>query len=320
MLPTVTIRRVLGLLAVTAVCAGLVAAAPKTTTDSKKTTTGSKSVADVKSSPTTLEHESFAEPYRTAQVATADMGIVREVLVREGDTVAVDQPLVKLDDDLVKASLAIARQNLDSRGALNSAEAELRLHSSRFAKLDALVKSGHARPEEAEKSRSEKEIAAARVLTAQEALAVRQRELERIQIELARRTVRSPIAGVVSKVHREVGEFVAPTDPVVATVVQLDPLLATFSVPPSVAGPLRVGQTVQVQFASSDRPVPAEIEFVSPMIDARSGTMRVKVRIPNEQGLCRSGERCTLLVSGRDAAPQAANRQANKPLITQPAR
>jgi RND family efflux transporter MFP subunit len=305
MLPTVTIRRIVGLLAVTAVCAALVVAAdPKGTSDSKKGTGSSKSVAEAKAASPLSEHEAFAEPYRTIQVATTDMGIVRQVLVREGQVVAADQPLVKLDEDLVKASLAIAQQNVESRGALKSAEAELRLHTGRLDKLETLLTSGHARPDEVEKSRSEKEIAAARVLNAQELLAVRQRELERTQIELARRTVRSPLDGVVTKVHREVGEFVAPTDPVVATIVQLDPLLATFSLPPTVAGSLRAGQPVQVQFATAEQPVKAEVEFVSSVMDARSGTLRVKVRVPNAQGQSRSGERCTLLVPSRAVAAQ----------------
>lgn len=328
MIPRVTIRRTGWLLALTAICAGLFAGDPlstnglKTSGDTKsslpasssvssKSASEAKSASDPKSTTSSLDHETFAEPYRTVQVATTDLGIVREVLVREGDEVEPDQPLVKLDDELVKASLAIAQQNLESRGTLNSAEAELRLHTSRVEKFEALVKTGHARSEELDRARMERDVSAARVLTAQETNRVRQRELERIQIELQRRTVKSPIQGVISKLHREVGEFVAPTDPVVITMVQLDPLLATFSLKPAQANLLRVGQPVQVRLASLERPVNAEVELVSPMTDARSGTVRVKVRIPNPQRLCRSGDRCTLLL-GSPAQPQAASHERDK--------
>jgi multidrug efflux pump subunit AcrA (membrane-fusion protein) len=81
------------------------------------------------------------------------------------------------------------------------------------------------------------------------------------------------------------------------TVVQLDPLLATFSLRPTTAQSLKVGQPVQVQFASMPNPVDGEVEFLSQTTDARSGTMRVKVKIPNPQGLCRSGERCWLVLA-----------------------
>jgi RND family efflux transporter MFP subunit len=245
----------------------------------------------------TPDSETFAEPYRTVQVATSEMGILRELLVKEGDHVEIGQPLAKLDDEYVRASLAIAERQRDSKGVLKSAEAELRLHASRAEKLSELLQTGHAHPEECEKAMMEQAIAAARVLAAQESLGVRQLEVERIQVELSRRTVRSPLTGVVTRTHREVGEFVAPTDPVVMTVVQLDPLLATFSLHPATAQSLTVGHPVQVQFASMPDPVDGEVEFLSQTTDARSGTVRVKVKIPNPQGLCRSGERCSLVLA-----------------------
>ena len=325
MLRMVTIRRCCGLLAVITVCAGLFAGDGKPTGDAKtasvtKSLADSKSSADSKSTSASLDQEAFAEPYRTIQVATTDLGIVREVLVREGDSVEVGQPLVKLDDELVNASLEIAKQNLSSRGALNSAEAELRLHTARLQKLEPLARDGFARPEELERARSEQEVAAARVLAAQETLQVRQRELDRIQIELQRRTVKSPIKGVVSKLHRESGEFVAPTDPVLLTVVQLDPLLATFSLKPAQASQLSAGLPVQVQFASQEQPVKGEVELVSPVTEARSGTVRVKVRIPNPQRACRSGDRCVLLGLNRTATPPAASNDQAKSAATKPVR
>lgn len=326
MVPSVTIRRCCWLLAVTTVCAGLSAGDVKPTGESKSFSTAkslgdSKTATESKTSPGSFDQETFSEPYRTIQVATTDLGIVREVLVREGESVEVDQPLVKLDDELVKASLAIAKQNLESRGALTSAEAELRLQTARLAKIEMLARDGFARADELERARSDQEVAAARVLTAQEILQVRQREFDKTQIELERRTVKSPIQGVVSKRHREVGEFVAPTDPVLITVVQLDPLLATFSLKPAQASQLSAGLPVQVQFASQEQPVKGEVELVSPVTEARSGTVRVKVRIPNPQRACRSGDRCVLLVPDRTATPQAAsNDRAKSPTTTKPLR
>jgi RND family efflux transporter MFP subunit len=324
-MPIVTIRRSTALLVVITLCAGLRAGDAKI--PSKGIATSSSTQPNSRpagSSPLTSsaasnsdQQEAFAEPYRTIQVATSDMGLIREVLVREGDLVDAEQPLVKLDDELVEASLRIAKQNLSSRGAVNSAEAELRLHTSRAEKFEALVRSGNARPEELERTKMEKEVATARVLTAQETLIVRKLELERIQLELERKIVRSPLKGVVTKVHREVGEFVSPTDPVVVTVVQLDPLLATFSLRPDQAGLLQAGRAIQVLFAASEIPVKAEVEFVSRVTDARSGTVRVKVRIPNAKGACRSGDRCVLMLS--DKAPSSPA-SPTAPAITDPPR
>ncbi len=300
-----TLRRSCWFFTLLAACVSLQAGDGKPSAAAKTSTTST--------SPSgSADQETFAEPYRTIQVATADMTLIREVLVREGDAVEAGQPLVKLDDELVKAALEIAKQNLASRGVLNSAEAELRLHSSRAEKFETLVRGGNARPEELEKAQMEKAVSAARVQSAQETLAVRKLELERTQLELERKTVRSPLKGVVTKLHREVGEFVSPTDPVVVTVVQLDPLLATFSLKPAQAGQLQAGRPVQVQFAAAESSVNAEVELVAPVTDARSGTVRVKVRIPNPNGDCRSGDRCTLLLSNRSAVPAEPPRSAKR--------
>ena len=41
-------------------------------------------------------------------------------------------------------------------------------------------------------------------------------------------------------------------------------------------------------------PVKGAIDFISPVTDAESGTVRVKVRIDNPQNKYRSGQRCAL--------------------------
>ena len=315
-MPMVTIRKYGCFIGVVVLCATLSAGDVKVGPISRKPNSPilekPKPTNTTTNNNTNSDQDTFTEPYRTIQVATTEMGILRERLVREGDIVELNQPLAKLDDELANASLEIAKQNVVCRGALNSAEAELRLQSSRVEKLHALLNDGNAHPEEFERAVMEKDVAAARVLTAQETLIVRKLELERIRLELDRRTIRSPLRGVVTKVHREVGEFVAPNDPVVMTVVQLDPLLATFSLPPAQAQQLRPGRSVPVQFASSETPIEGEVELIAPVTDARSGTIRVKVKIPNAQGQCRSGERCSLLLNDRPTTLSEKARPAER--------
>ena len=94
--------------------------------------------------------------------------------------------------------------------------------------------------------------------------------------------------------HKEQGEFVAPNNPDVLSLVELDPLLANFSLMRADAETLSAGQKVQIRFPEGNREVEGVVEFVAPVMDAESGTIRVKVRVGNTKGLLRSGERCTL--------------------------
>ena len=238
--------------------------------------------------------ESFAEPYRRIDVAAAESGIVLKLHVKEGDHVAADQPLADLDQDVLKASLEIARAHKDADSSLLSAQAELLLREERLAKLEELKLSGNASEEEVRRASLERELAAGRVLAAKESLAIKKLEFERIQLQLDRRTIRSPIGGYVVELFREEGEFVAPTSPMIVTVVQLDPLLVTFPVPASQALTLQERRPVTVRIDGHEKPTRGEIELVSPVTNAESQTVRVRVRIPNPENRFRAGSKAWL--------------------------
>lgn len=242
------------------------------------------------------DNEGFTEPRYQIQVAAAEMGIINQMLVQEGDLVKAGQVLGVLDDDILKASLAIAKKAKDSQGAIRSAEAEYSLKTDRLKQFKQLRRLNHASAEEVERAEMEKSVAESQLLAANEANQIKELEFHRAEVQLARRKIRSPIQGVVIEVHKDLGEFVSPTDAVVFTVVQLDPLLATFSLPAPEAAQLTKGRLAGVEF-QGQRKTNGKIVYVSPVINAQSGTVKVKVEIPNSNGQFRSGQRCQFLLA-----------------------
>jgi len=240
--------------------------------------------------------EGFTEPYRQVEVASEETGIVQHIELREGDRVEQGQILARLNQEVLASSLKIAAKHREAFGQLNAALAELRLREERLAQLIELRRSDHATQEEVNRATAEKEVAQARVLAAQDALQVKELEFDRIKAQLQRRVIRSPLTGVVREVYKEEGEFVAPTDPIVLSVVQLDPLLATFSVPADKASDLKPKQPLRVKLTSDAATVEGAIECISPVINAESGTVIVKVRFSNPHERYRSGGRCTLIL------------------------
>jgi RND family efflux transporter MFP subunit len=236
--------------------------------------------------------QSFTEPYRTINLAAAESGIVIGLNVEEGDSVEKDQPLADLNQAVLKAGVEIARSHRDAVSGLNSAESELKLRSERLRKLQELRQNENSSEEEVNRALLEFEVAEARVLQVQEQLEIKRLEYERIRLQLALRTLTSPIDGVVTELYRDIGEFVSPADPVVLTIVQLNPLRATFSVPIADVKSLRKGQTVPVKVDGVAKPVNAQVELVSPVINAESQTVRVKVELPNPGNKIRSGAKC----------------------------
>ena len=241
--------------------------------------------------------DGFTEPFRTIQVAAPETGIISVVSVREGDRVEAGQILATLDNKVHLALLAIAEQSKEAKGRLEAAQADLKLSRNRLEKFEQLRLSGHAREEEVNRTRMELAVAESQVKSAREHLLIKQLEYEKIKVQLERRKIRSPIAGVITKLHKEKGEFVAPNNPDILTLVELDRLIATFSVLGPQAKLLKVDQTVRINFPETRRKTDGTIEFISPVIDAESGTILIKVCIENAASKHRSGERCEMLIS-----------------------
>jgi RND family efflux transporter MFP subunit len=247
--------------------------------------------------------QGFSEPYRSIRVAGVESGVVKRLFVQEGHEVAEGEPLAELDTAGHKAALEVAKASRDARGELDSARAEHRLRQHRLDLLRQLHEDKFASNEETMRARTELEIAAATVRSAEEKQLFRKLEYDRLAAQLDARTIRAPQAGVVTVVHKQCGEYVGPNDPVVVTMVQLHPLAIVFLVPRDRVGELKTGQSIAVYFPGPKRHLKGIIEWVAPVVDAGSGTVTTRLRVDNADRSLRAGEPCELL---RDARGRAA--------------
>ncbi len=118
-------------------------------------------------------------------------------------------------------------------------------------------------------------------------------ELRRSTAEIARRTIKSPIPGVVTERSLSTGEF-AKQDPIMK-IAQLDPLRVEAFAPVSMLGTISIGDEVQVL---PQEPVngsyTAKVTVVDKVIDAASGTFGVRLELPNPDYQLSAGLKCTL--------------------------
>jgi RND family efflux transporter MFP subunit len=119
---------------------------------------------------------------------------------------------------------------------------------------------------------------------AQAELGAARAELRRINILLDDTAVKAPIHGIVGMRFVEVGEK-ADRDTLLLTLFNTDALYARFDVTEAELRKLRVGQLAELTFEGGNEPkTKGTVELISPYIDPKTRTARVRVRVDNSEG------------------------------------
>ncbi|MFM2279520.1 MAG: hypothetical protein RLZZ444_1751, partial [Pseudomonadota bacterium] len=198
---------------------------------------------------------------RSVAVTPLVSGQIAEILVKPGQKLAAGDVIARLDDAVEK--IALER----SKVALQSAEDKL----TRNEGLKKII------------SQADLQDAQTTVETAR--LAVAEAELN-----LARRTIRAPIAGIAGIVNADAGDYVTVSSTIV-TIDDRSKLLVDFWVPERFSPLLAEGQTIEATaIARPDKSHQGRIVAIDNRIDAASRTMRVQAEIGNEDDSLRAGQ------------------------------
>lgn len=234
----------------------------------------------------------FTEPVRLTNVAANEDGNIAVIHIRRGELVKQGQVVVTLDKDMLEAQASIARARANSTAKLDAASIRLARAKHRFEKIQQLRSAGLGSVEELEAAQSDVDLALTEMAEATDASSLNRLELSRIETALRKRDVLSPFQGVVTDIHREVGEFVSLAERVVITVANLQQLRIPVYVSSGVVAKLSTKQRLKVRFADESKTTVGDIEYISPVSDPESGTVLVELLIDNKNGEHRSGISC----------------------------
>lgn len=251
----------------------------------------------------------FTAPFRQVTVTAVQPGRIATLGAQEGQAVAAGHVLVQLDDAVQRSQVAIAEAQAESLLAIRLAEVRQE-HADRELKRVKTL--------EAQSAVSAKEVSDAEAAAAETTLLLEQtkfehgqalRELALQQARLEEYAVAAPLAGVVVEQLKEVGDTVEENEPVV-TVVQLDPLVVTLACPLVDARALERGDHFYVAFGDSaaEQRV-GTVAYVSPVADAASQTVKVKLHVPNADGRWWAGMRVRVDLT---STPTAADIKRNE--------
>jgi RND family efflux transporter MFP subunit len=255
-------------------------------------------ISTAQSQQSQLVYDGFTEPKYDILVAANEIGRVENVYVTEGDLIRQGDVVAKLEDSLQAASVRISEHQSTMLGEIEAAKAEVAMHTARAQSIRELADDQMAPPTELARAEADLQLAQARHQSALETRGMRQLELERNRVQLERRKVISPDAGIVAHVFHQPGEYVTPSDPALIRLLVVDHLYAVFNVPVADLASMNVGDDTRVFLRGSQTNLNAQVFSIAPSIDGESGTVKVRCLIPNEDGLLRVGDRCTVHLNG----------------------
>lgn len=185
-------------------------------------------------------------------LAARTAGVIAELPLREGQRVEKGDVIMRLDAEGKEAAVETARQLLSQR------EAEL-------AAAERLAESGN--------------LAALQLDNARSAHAQARSQLEMAEAELDRTIVRAPFDGIVDRVDVEVGSSVMQGTEI-ATVLNLDPILAVGQVSEHELGYISVGDKGEMRLVDG-RTLEGEVRYLSRDAADQTRTFRFELAVPN---------------------------------------
>ncbi|MGH8054229.1 MAG: efflux RND transporter periplasmic adaptor subunit [Stenotrophomonas sp.] len=198
------------------------------------------------------------EPRAESQVVAKTSGVALAVLVEEGQLVRAGQPLVRLDPDRARLSVA-------------QSEAQMRKLENSYHRAEKLVQQQLVSAADVDQLRYDLENARAMYRMA--------------TLELSYTTVVAPISGVVASRDIKPGNFVQINSPIIR-IVDSARLEATLNVPEREIAKLKPGQVVSLQVdALPGKSFSGEVNRVAPVVDTGSGTFRVVTSFSGDQEL-----------------------------------
>jgi multidrug efflux system membrane fusion protein len=232
-------------------------------------------------------------------------GYLRSMEFEPGSEVEKDQLLFTIEQDTYLAVVESAKADLAI------AEADLERANADLARVQKALETNAVSEMEVDQRKADSRKAAARVQAAQA-------QLGEADLQLSYTEIRAPIAGRIAKATVDVGNLVgAPGTPnILTTIAQSEPMYVEFDVPerlligrlreirslPPEQQSLRPTLSITIKTeGESEYGHPGKIDFVDNQVDARTGTIRVRGMIPNEDGTLVPGLFVRILVSGAEA-------------------
>jgi len=219
--------------------------------------------------PSRAALDCLIEPSIEVKLGSPVDGIIADIRVDRGATVRKGQPLVLLNSQLETA-------------AVESARGKAEFTRRKAERNDELYKQQLISVQERDQLETEAKLAD---------LELREREAA-----LRLRTIASPIDGIVVDRLMAPGDQISRAGGHILRLMRIDPLYVEVVAPAALFGRIRVGASAQVipEGLAQQKSHAAKVNVVDRVIDAASGTFRVRLELRNPGNAIPAGLRCRI--------------------------
>ena len=210
--------------------------------------------------------ECLIEPSLLVELGTPVAGILAQIKVDRGDWVD-------------KGALIASIDSRAERAALELAEVRVAYTQRRLDRNSEMAKKSLVSLQELDELKTEVDLA--------------KLELHQREVTLSLRDILSPLDGVVVDRKKSVGEFVDEEE--ILTLAQIDPLHVEVVLPISKLGTIKTGDQAKIiPQKPLNGELRAEVIVIDQVVDAASGTFRVRLNLPNPDHKIPAGLRCII--------------------------
>ena len=214
-------------------------------------------------------HECLLEPSLVVNVGSSVDGVLEQVLVDRGAQVRKGQVVARLQSGVEAAAVKLS-------------EARVEFGRRKVERNEALYAKQLISVQDRDELVTEVKL--------------REEELKKDQETLKLRTIVSQIDGVVVERKLAPGDFIRTDKSMVMKLAQINPLNVEVVAPSSIFGTVRAGTVGRVSlepfFPGSHA---ARVVVVDKVIDAASGTLGVRLQLPNPDNKIPAGIKCSVV-------------------------
>jgi len=238
----------------------------------------------------TVDYVATTEAINTVEIRPRVTGVLEKQLPSEGEHVTPGQLLFVIDQQPYIAALAQAKATLaQSQATLEQAQRDLARAQS-LALIDAI-------------SQQELDASVARAKAGLAAVDAGKANVRTAELNLGYTSITSPIDGVMGRAQLRVGGLATADSTLLTTLYQTDRMYVNLSISEArlLALQRQFGRALNQNSATappfrlflvdgSEYALAPKLNFIAPAVDERTGTLAVRLEVPNPQRLLHAGQ------------------------------